>query len=244
MATAPGILPRSSRLGWGESSLFDFRVLFGLGVCLLVAGCDRQGRNPESKMPAVIGEASPHHDVESPMELVRRARVLRLAGRLDDLGAVVDPRQSRHVVSLLYALDRLELANRSLALAVKKQFGTAVAREFDHRALVNAAGVFSRDVELISQRIDGDRATVTFQIAKRVPLEEVRLVRLDGDWRIRTDDPIPEATREIGRLAEGLTAVARLVGRGNMTVAKLRSELHWREAPIGRRLAELAQNGP
>jgi len=219
-------------------------TLLGLGALFLCAGCDRPGRLPHTDAP-VPGPSSPAHlDAESPIALVRRAHDLRLAGRLDALEAVIDPKQARDVVSLLFALDRLARADHTLGLAIKKAFGSAVAREFDHQALVNAAGVFSRDVDLVSERIDGDHATVTFQVAKRVPLDEVALVKLNGEWRIRTDDPIPEAVREIERLAEGLTSVARLVGRKHLTVAQLRAELHLREAPIGRRLADLARKGP
>jgi len=178
------------------------------------------------------------------MALVRRAHELLVTGHLEALEALIDPAQARHVVSLLCALDRLERADRTLGRAVRKAFGSAVAREFDHRALVNAAGVFSRDVELIGQRIDGDHATVTYQVAGRLPLDEVALVKFGGGWRIQTDDPIPEAIREIERLAEGLTSVARLVGSQKMTVAQLRTELRVHEAPIARRLADLTRKAP
>ncbi|MFQ5462758.1 MAG: hypothetical protein ACE5E5_09040 [Phycisphaerae bacterium] len=235
---------RCGRVGRFFPAAVCYLILLGLGASFLCAGCDRPGHVPDAKTPAAIGEAPAHFDGESPMALVRRAHKLRRADRLDALEAVIDPKQARHVVALLSSLDRLEQADRTLGRAVKKAFGSAVAREFDHRALVNAAGVFSRDVALIGQHIDGNHATVTYQVAGRLPLDEMALVRSGGSWRIQTDDPIPEVVREIERLAEALTAVARLVGSRKMTVAQLRTELHVHEAPIGRRLADLTRKDP
>ena len=99
--------------------------------------------------------------------------------------------------------------------------------------------MFSRDVDLLDERVEGDRAVVTIQVAGRVPLEEVYLVRRDGRWLIQTDPPIPGLPETLDALAQALIDTAHLLDGGKMSAEELQRELSLREASIGRRFEGL-----
>ena len=128
--------------------------------------------------------------------------------------------------------------------SITKRLGRASARAFDRSQAANVIGVFSRDVEVLDARVQGDNAVVTIQVADRLPLEEVELVRRDGKWIIRTDPPIAGLAGELRKLADVLVAVARMVDDREMTAAQIKRELDLRQAPIGRRLAVLMDETP
>ncbi len=180
----------------------------------------------------------------SPMETVRRVREYRLSGRLGLLEADLIPEQRTSVVGLIQSVDRLLWANGVLQAAVTSHLGPATARAFDRTEAANAIGVFSRDVDLLDERVEGDRAVVTVQVAGRVPLEEVNLVRRDDRWLIQTDPPIPGVAEALNNLAQVLVDTARLLDDGNMSAGELQRELALREASIGRRLDNLMSEPP
>ena len=113
---------------------------------------------------------------------------------------------------------------------------TLVGCTFDRSGVANAIGVFSRDVDLIDERIDGDRATVAIQVDGRVPLDEVTLVQEGDHWLIQTDPPIPGLAKELRNLAQVLIDTARMLDDRKMSLDELRRELTAREAAIGRRI--------
>ena len=126
-----------------------------------------------------------------------------------------------------------------LQAAVVKRFGRATARAFDRAQAANALGVFSREVELLGARIEGDTAVVTIQVAGRVPLDQVNLVRRDGRWLIQTDPPVPGLAKALRDLAQGFIDTARMLDDKEMSPVELQRELASREASIGRRLEAL-----
>ncbi|MFH1264452.1 MAG: hypothetical protein ABIK89_01905 [Planctomycetota bacterium] len=146
------------------------------------------------------------------------------------------PEQQSGIIELIQSTDRLVWANAVLQTALVKQFGRAAARAFDRSGVANAIGVFSRDVGLIDERIDGARATVAIQVDGRVPLDEVMLVREGDRWLIQTDPPIPGLAKELRNLAQALIATAQMLDDRKMSIEELRRELTAREAAIGRRI--------
>ena len=179
----------------------------------------------------------------SPIDTLRLLRAHRDAGRFDQLRPYLLPEQRRYVIDLIQAVDRLDRGNDVLQAAVTRRFGPATARMFDRSEVRNAIGVFSANVDLLTERISGDDAVVVIQVADRVPLIEVHLLRRDDRWVLRTDPPIPGMSAELATLADALVATARRLDQGKLTLPELQRELSLREAAVGHRLEELA-NGP
>lgn len=179
----------------------------------------------------------------SPIDTLRLLRAHRDAGRFDQLRPNLLPEQRRYVIDLIQAVDRLDRGNDVLQAAVTRRFGPATARMFDRSEVRNAIGVFSSDVELLTERIAGDNAVVVIQVADRVPLIEVHLIRREDRWVLRTDPPIPGMSAELAKLADALVATARRLDQEKLTLPELRRELSLREAAVGHRLEELTR-GP
>ncbi len=169
----------------------------------------------------------------------------RVSGRLGPLAEFLLPEQQPQVIDLIRAVDRLTRANEVLQAAVLRHIGAGSASVFDRSQVANMIGVFSRDVAILDERMEGDGAVVTIQVADRVPLEEVHLVRRGGPlsphcgWLLRTDPPIDGLAKELRNLAEVLIETARRLAKEPMTAAQLRGELELRQAAIWRRLTAL-----
>ena len=152
---------------------------------------------------------------------------------------MVVPERRDAVLDLLLSVDRLTVANRELERAVREHIGAATATVFSRPGVANIVGVFSRDVDVVSERVESNHAEVTIQVASRVPLEHVALVRRGGVWLIETDPPVPGLSEEIRNLAAALTDVARSVRSRPWTADELASEIKSRERGILRRISEL-----
>ncbi|MCH8966262.1 MAG: hypothetical protein IID43_01160 [Planctomycetes bacterium] len=220
------------------------------GMTLLLTfliACERSERVPVSTGVDETGPSATETGAPeslSPIETVRYVHKLRLDGRLDQLESYVLEDQRTYVVELIHSVDRLIVANKVLQASVEKHLGPASAAAFDHSDTANILGVFSRDIEAIKEWVRGDEALVVIQVANRVPLEQVRLVRQNGRWVIQSDTPIPEVAAEVRKLADVLVRTARRLGRIPMTASELKRELALQQAPIGRRLARLTGSAP
>jgi hypothetical protein len=156
------------------------------------------------------------------------------------MGDLVAADQRVVVMRLVAAVDELVTADEALTHALSEAFGPAAAQTFRRPNLANIIGVFSRDVEVVSEVIDGDRARVAVQIVDRLPLDYVEVVREDGVWRLRTDPPIEGLPAELHNLAKVLSALARETLNGRYTFAQFEREYRLRTAGALRRISELA----
>ncbi len=212
-----------------------------LGVC-----CDRPRSTPDQPESGSSVRASRHAPSDStlsPIDTVRRIHAYRLAGQIGRIEPYLLPEQRSAVVELIQAVDRLAWAEKVLQAAVTRHLGRASAAMFDHSDVVNIIGVFSRDVEVVAGRVDGDQALVTIQVAGRVPLEEVNMILRAKRWVIQTDAPVPGVAGQLRDLAEVLIDAARRVEKDRLTAAELKRELEAHQAPIARRLALLTRKG-
>ncbi len=210
------------------------------GRCLLVGlvcaclGCD--GSSTDETASARLA-TSP--SALSPTQVVSQVQTHKARGELSQLGIHIHPDQRGGVIELIRAVDRLLGANGVLQAAVIKHFGPGSARTFDRSGVANSIGPFSRDVGVVDEKIDGDRAAVLIQVAKRLPLETVELVRVDGRWVIRTDAPVPGLAKELSDLAQAMTDTARMLDRRKLSRDELQRELSAREASAGHRIDKL-----
>jgi hypothetical protein len=106
---------------------------------------------------------------------------------------------SDHQRDLLKFIAQGDVALAKLQSAVAKQFGKELALE-----VVHAAGtVVSDDVKAATEKVDGDKATVTFK-NDATPLH---MVKIDGAWKVSLPDMLGEATPpQLEKLAEKFTA--------------------------------------
>lgn len=219
-----------------------------LSALVVVVSCDRADTARSASAAKEdnlrsVADAAVASDL-SPIEVVRRVHEYRLAGRLGLVAQYVLPDQRPHVLQLIRAVDRLLQANQVLQAAVTNHLGPASAEGFDRSQVANIIGVFSNEVEILDQRLGGEVAVVTVQVARRVPLDEVKLLRREDRWLIQTDPPIPGVADELRRLAEVLLDVARMLDKQAMTPVELKKELDLREASIGRRITALTRKPP
>ncbi len=251
-------LHRSSHVAYlrGTPGLRGFRRIGGsvahkaalfCGLAVLVqlgTSCDRAESGTGDFDKSLRGQAAPEassDELLSPIETVRRVHQYRLAGQLGRIRPYLTPDQRFAVVELIQAVDRLAWANEALQAAVTKHIGRASASAFDRSQVANIIGVFSKDVEAIAERVEGDRAVVTIQVGRRVPLDEVDLIRHEGRWLIQTDTPIPGVAAELRKLADVFIDATRRLEKERLTAIQLAREIEAREAAIGRRLAALTQ---
>ena len=216
------------------------KVLTLLSVIPLLVGflpgCER---SPSTPPEAQVATFAPGADVLSPADVVRQVNKYRRAGRRGLIEECIVPEQRTAVLELVQAVDQLLAANEGLRQAICTNLGSAQAASFDLSGMANYTGVLSRDVRVIDEHITDDRAEVTIQIAKRVPLDTVELVRRDGRWLIRTENPTPGVAAEVCKLARVLREAARALKDKHWTAEQLRSELAARQEPITRRIAAL-----
>jgi len=203
------------------------------------SGCERSPSTDSTPAAAQVSTFAPGLETLSPSDVVRHVNEYRRTGRRGLIADCIVPEQRTAVLELVQAIDQLLAANEGLRQAVCTQLGSAQASSFDLSGMANYTGVLSRDVRVIDEQITGEQAEVTIQVAKRVPLDTVQLVRRDGCWLIRTQNPVPGVAAEVCKLAQVLREGARALKDKQWTAAQLRSELSARQAPITRRIATL-----
>jgi hypothetical protein len=214
---------------------------------LYIGGCKRSASSEHeaSGRPKVSSTDDGFlDDALSPRATLERMRQNCRDGRLDLIEPHLLPEQQGPVIELIQSVDRLRWANDVLQDAVTRQFGPATARAFDRSDVVNALGVFSRDVEFLDEEVNGEAATVTIQIAGRLPFDEVALERSTDRWVLHTDPPIPGVAEALRDLAGVLVDTARILDERPMTLEELRRELAAREAAVGRRIKALTEDRP
>jgi hypothetical protein len=118
------------------------------------------------------------------------------------------PQRAGEITATLTAIDEFLTANEQLCNYVRDHISGGVARVIDQSEMAGNLDIFSRYVELVDERIEGDAAIVTYTVDGRLPVRETRLVRVEGTWRYDPgagyDPQIPAAFR---RMAEGLRLV-------------------------------------
>jgi len=200
-----------------------------------IGACDRGGAARSNGLDADA--------VGSPSQTLLRARELRQRNAYGELGRYLIPEQRSAVVRHLQAVDRLVVAHESLNQLIAERIGIGSATLIDPTALGNIAGVFSADVEIVDENVQGDRAVVTISVAGRLPLENVSLTRVNGQWLLGTDPPVPDLSAQIHKLADAADRVAQVLRSRPMTSQEVRHELELRQTPILKRIQELETVG-
>lgn len=133
--------------------------------------------------------------------------------------------RAHQVVKTLMAVDEFLRANRALCDYVRDEFAVGLSQSIDQSRWGASLDIFSRYVELIEERIEGDQATVSFTVDGRLPLRHARLVRIDGVWRY---DPgpgySPQLPTAFERMARGLRQVLDDLKSGRVSANAVRAD--------------------
>jgi hypothetical protein len=216
-------------------------------VICLGTGCDRKPGPASAKgSSGPEGVATPRPDcINTPIQTARHIRTLHAQSAVDALAEYLQPDQREPVLAQLAAIERLTAAYLGLNQLLQERIGPGTASLVRADDIANLAGLFSPDVEVFDERVEGDFAWVTYSVAGRIPLEEAAFVRGAERWRLRTEPPVPEITEQLRKLADAADRVAILVRSRKMTFAQVQHELSIRQGPILRRIAEIeARNRP
>ncbi len=171
---------RFRRLGVG--------CLLCLCVCLLAPGCRRS-----------CGQDSP----EAPARLFARLRELHQQHGYKEMESLIDPGRCTVLVDTLMAVDGFMQAAARLH-DVTERLGPTAAVVCDISSLADYLGPFSRNVQIVATRIEGDTAFVVYQVGSRVPVERAEMRWSSGRWRYVPDEPDYELPRLLEKLAERL----------------------------------------
>ncbi len=203
----------------------------GLTVVVVIAVCASawwsggcRGRDGSPGSDAEADDASP----ETPLAVAGHLRDWHRERRYRLLEPYVEPEQRVLLVDTLMAFNRFLEANERSQRRLWAMHGERVGVEFDLSHLADAMGLFSPDVEFRSERIDGNQAVLSVQVAGRVPLEEHQFVRRDRRWVYAPESPIPSLPELIHELAAGMEEFTRQLEKGDLSVARVRSEFRHR----------------
>ncbi len=161
---------------------------------LLAAGCNR---------------SASADDPDAPARLLLHLRDLRQQHGYKDMESLVDPARVGVMVDGLMAVDRLLQEGDLLRRTAEEKVGPTAAVVCDVSGLAAYLGPFSRDVQVVSTRIDGDTAIVAYQVGQRVPVERAEFRRDGGAWRYMPDEPDEALPRLLARLADRVAVLRR-----------------------------------
>lgn len=161
----------------------------------------------------------------SPREVVERIIELREGGRYAAMEKFIVPNQADGVLSTLAAVDEFLSANRALTTYVRDNLELGLSQAIDYGRFVNHLGIFSRDVELISEVIEGNAAQVAYSVAGKLPLSRAALVRTDGGWLYDPGDGFdPRLPAAFRAMAGGLRQVREDLASGRLDNAQMRAD--------------------
>lgn len=184
------------------------RILSLLVTTACLAGCDRPQPQPEPP---------------TPLQTARALVEARAVNDYQKIGALCRPGTAEPVVDTLAAVDALLQQNERLCEYIRQEVGPGLAGTVDQSHWGHNLDLFSTNVKLLDEHIDGDMATVSFMVNNQLPARRTQFVRLDGRWYY---DPgtayspeLPEAFREMAR---GLRQVRRTLQGGPLSPQAIR----------------------
>jgi hypothetical protein len=156
-----------------------------LCVVVLIGGCRR---------------STPQAEPEGPAKLFSQLRLVHETCRYTELESLVQPSRLATLVRTLMAVDRLLTASQQLQETAEQHVGPTAAEVCNLGVLADYLGPFSRNATIVSTRIEGDKAWVSYQVGERVPIERVQM-RLEGArWRYmpdEADEGLPDLLRDL-----------------------------------------------
>lgn len=152
----------------------------------------------------------------------------------------IEPANRAVFLDTLVAADLVLVANEEACEAIADVLGKHRIEMWDLSSLGGDLGLFSHDLQIVQVDCDGHRATVTFQVGERLPLETAQL-RLEPRGWVYLPGPGPyELPGLLRDLAVTLSEVAEMVRRERPDAARINQEYRLRVFP---RLLALQETG-
>lgn len=194
------------------------RLAVFIAVLASLPACDRD--------PSASGPGGRQSAPEtSPRAVIEQMIALRDRAAYQELDGLIAPQRGRQVVALLMAVDDFLHANDALCEYVQREFAIGLSQAIDQSHWSGRLGVFSAHVELIDERVDGDRATVSYMADGRLPVRRAELRLVDGRWRY---DPGPgydqRLTEAFNEMARGLRQVLSELKEGRPAAADIQAD--------------------
>lgn len=195
-----------------------------LCVFVLVGGCRR---------------AAAPVDPQGPAKLLDQIRLVHQERRYTELECMVDPARLTTLVRTLMAVDRLLSVSQQLRETAEHRVGPTAAEICNLGMLADYLGPFSRNVRVVSSRIDDGKAWVSYQVGERVPIERAQM-RLEGERWVyvpdEADEKLPDVLR---RLTDELVTLRTQAERGTYNERAFMDEYTRRiQEPLAAHLAE------
>lgn len=150
----------------------------------------------------------------TPSAAAREIHRLRKEGRFDELSEFLVEDNRGETSQLIAKVDRVLEANRRLQVAADRAYGGMAGLRWDLAAMEDTLGLFSTNIEFISERFKGEKAYVTIQQGQSVPLFHAVFEQHADRW-LHRPDPIPTGmANELDALAETLNQIMSKVERG------------------------------
>jgi hypothetical protein len=207
-----GAPTREAVAGRGAIGPRQRRLLLVASVALWLTACERT-TPPETRR------------TDSPRATIERIIAARDSGSYQTLNELLIPERAHDVVKTLMAVDEFRHANEALCKYVRDTFPLDLSQSIDELEWGAHLDVFSRYVQLVDQRVDGETATVTFTVDGRIPVRHAHLVRTDGQWRYDPgsgyDARLPAAFQ---RMARGLREVLDNLKSGRLAADEIRAD--------------------
>lgn len=211
-------------------------ALLALTTALLLPAACRSSRD---QSVSTSGESASVSIPATPMATVERIRSLRNDGRYHELRAFVPPQEVATTIDFLMAMDEVISANAGVQAAVRRHAPASVA-ELDLSVLRNLQGVFSADVKVVDERVDGKNAWVSIEVGGQLPLEQVRLTREDTRWVYHPDASLKGFPESLQRLAASLRRVAKIIEAGSKQPNDIRDAYRVCVSPHVKNVQQLA----
>lgn len=189
---------------------------FLLAGFVAVSGCDRPGGPQRAQAES---ERAAEDGARSPVDAARDLHAAHAARDYAQIGSLIVPERQAETVQMLRATDRLIDAHQAMQSAAAERFGKRVHRAFNLGEVENNLGVFSKDIDVLAQHFKGDAATVTIQVASRVPLLRARFEKVDGRWCYVPPQASPASVAALDELTAEIEQVATSLKEGMTPLA-------------------------
>lgn len=173
------------------------------GVCVIaVVSCSEYGNTQtaaNARKPATIHET------------FDQLRQWHGAGAYSAMRPYIDAAGCEGTIDLLVAVDQLVAANAGFLAAVQRACPGMDVRPYDLAFTQDNLELFSRRVDWVSVKEDGERAVVTAEVAGRLPLCEMRFQRQADRWVYvpgPEDQAVIVAIRQMARSLSQIELVA------------------------------------
>jgi len=193
-------------------------VLSASGVSATLGGCSRAPSQSQ-------GGAGLTGSGGTPSETLNRLLAAREQRAYRDIKSLIVPEHAEEVISYLMAVDDFLFANRELCDYVRNEVGLGLAQNIDQSYFAGMIDVFSPYVKILDEIIEGDMATVSFQVNDKLPVKRARLRRVGGVWLYEPGPGYtPQLPQAFLRMAHGLRQTLQEIKCGRLSPRALRDD--------------------